>query len=413
MSPKSAIVLGAGMVGVASALQLQRRGWSVAIVDRKQPGRETSYGNTGIIQREIVRPFAMTRDAAGLLEIALGLTNDVHYRLRWLHRHVGPLARYWWHSAPARHVRISAAYAKLIRPAVAAHEEFIDAAGAGDLIRREGYRHLHREPAAFARAIAEAEELKRDYGVEFRALSAGELARAEPGLAMRVKGGAIHWLEPWTCFDPGGLVEAYARLFQSLGGAIVRGEATTLAETQAGWSVATSEGRLDAECVLVSLGPWSPELLRRFGIRASLVRKRGYHRHYRSNSGLRLPLVDKANGYGMAPMARGLRITTGAEFTGPDAPATPVQLTRAEAAARELLALGEPVETDPWFGTRPCMPDMLPVVGAARRHRGLWMNFGHGHQGFTLGPITGRLVAELMSGETPFADPHPYRPERV
>jgi D-amino-acid dehydrogenase len=412
VSPKSAIVLGAGMIGVASALHLQRRGWSVAVVDRKEPGQETSYGNTGIIQSEIVRPMPMPRDVASLLEIAAGRTNDVHYRLHWLPHHAGPLVRYWWHSAPPRHARISAAYAKLVRPAVAAHAELIAAAGAGDLVRREGYRHLHRAPAAFDRAAAEADELNREYGVAFRALAADELARAEPGLTMRAAG-AIHWLEPWTCSDPGGLVAAYARLFESRGGAIQRGDAATLAETSTGWSVATSEGRIDAECVLVALGPWSPALLRPLGYRFSLVRKRGYHRHYRGNSTLRLPLVDKANGYGMAPMAQGLRITTGAEFTGPDAPPTPVQLRRAETAARELLALGEPVEADPWYGTRPCMPDMLPVVGRATRHRGLWMNFGHGHQGFTLGPITGRLVAELMSGETPGIEPHPYRPERV
>ena len=408
---RTAIVLGAGMIGVASGLHLQRRGWSVALVDRKEPGRETSYGNTGIIQSEIVRPLPMPRDAASLAKVAAGLTNDVRYRVAALPRHVGPLARYWWHSAPLRHARISAAYARLIRPAVAAHKEFIDAAGAGDLVRREGYRHLYREPAALAHAAAEAEALHKEYGVAFRALATDELARAEPGLTMRAAG-AIHWLEPWTCSDPGGLVAAYARLFESRGGTIHRGDATTLAETSAGWSVATSAGRLDAECVVVALGPWSPDLLRRLGYRFSLVRKRGYHRHYRGNSTLRLPLVDKANGYAMAPMARGLRLTTGAEFTGPNAPPTPVQLRRAETAARELLALGEAVEIDPWFGTRPCMPDMLPVVGRAIRHRGLWMNFGHGHQGFTLGPITGRLLAELMSGEAPVVEPHPYRPER-
>ena len=126
----------------------------------------------------------------------------------------------------------------------------------------------------------------------------------------------------------------------------------------------------------------------------------------------RLPLVDKAGGYAMGPMATGIRITTGAELTGLDALATPVQLASAEASARELIDLGKRVEPDPWFGTRPCTPDMLPVLGPAPRHPGLWMNFGHGHQGFTLGPATGRLLAEMMSGETPAIDPTPYRPER-
>lgn len=407
---RSAIVLGAGVVGVASALHLRRRGWSVALVDRTAPGQETSYGNAGIIQSNIVRPYAMPRDARALAKIAAGLTNDVRYRLLALPSHVSPVIRYWWHSAADRHARISAAYAKLIRPAVGAHEELVCEAGAGDLVRREGYRHVHREPVMLERAVAEANALRTDYGVQFRALAADELARAEPGLTMRAAG-AIHWLEPWTVSDPGGLVAAYATLFAASGGVVQRGDAETLTQTPSGWSVSTSAGRIDAECAVVSLGPWSPDLLRRLGYRFSLVRKRGYHRHYRSGA-LRLPLFDAAFGYVMAPMAKGLRITTGAELTGPNAPPTPVQLRRAEAAARELLDIGDAVEADPWFGTRPCTPDMLPVIGPAMRHRGLWMNFGHGHQGFTLGPITGRLLAELMSGETPFVDAFPYRPER-
>ena len=162
----------------------------------------------------------------------------------------------------------------------------------------------------------------------------------------------------------------------------------------------------------MALGPWSPELLRRFGYRFPLVRKRGYHQHYVGGTSLQLPLVDASLGYVMAPMRQGTRITTGAELTGPDAPPTPLQLDRAEQAARQLVDLGNPVANDPWYGTRPCTPDMLPVLGRAPRHRGLWMNFGHGHQGFTLGPVTGRLLAELMGGESPVVDAAPYRPVR-
>jgi D-amino-acid dehydrogenase len=164
---------------------------------------------------------------------------------------------------------------------------------------------------------------------------------------------------------------------------------------------------------VVALGPWSPELLKRFGYRVSMVRKRGYHRHYAGGAPLDLPLRDAANGYLMAPMQSGVRITSGAELTAPDGKSDPVQLDYAEQAARQLIDLGQPVEKEPWFGTRPCMPDMLPVIGPAARHKGLWLHFGHGHQGFTLGPATGRLVAELMSGELPIVNPFPYRPDRL
>src|SRR5215470_10858215 len=146
---RSAIVLGAGMVGVASALHLQRRGWSVALVDRKEPGRETSYGNAGIIQSEALRPYPMPRDWRSLARIATGRTNDVHYRLLSLPHHLSPLLQYWWHSSPKRYDRISTAYAEIIARAAPEHEDLISASGAGNLVRRDGFRVLHRQQADF------------------------------------------------------------------------------------------------------------------------------------------------------------------------------------------------------------------------------------------------------------------------
>ncbi|GJD60805.1 NAD(P)/FAD-dependent oxidoreductase [Methylobacterium frigidaeris] len=408
---RSAIVLGAGMVGIGTALHLQQRGWSVALVDRGGPGRETSYGNAGIIQSEAVEPYAMPRDRAALWAIATGRSNDVHYELRSLHRHLGPLLRYWWHSGPRRHAVASHAYAGLIGHAVPEHAALIEAAGAADLVRRDGFRVLHRDRRAMDEAVAEAERLRARYGVRARALSSADLAAAEPVLK-RTGAGAIHWEDPWSVRDPGALVASYAALFARRGGTLLRGEADSLAPAGRGWSVRTTDGTVEAAAAVVALGPWSPALLRRFGYRIAMVRKRGYHRHWRNARTLDLPLYDAQNGTVLAPMAAGLRITTGAELAGPDAATGPVQLARAEAAAAGLLDLGGPRENAPWSGIRPCMPDMLPVVGPAPRHPGLWFHFGHGHQGFTLGPASGRLLAEAMSGEAPLVPPAPFRPGR-
>ena len=409
---KSAIVLGAGMVGVATAVHLQKRGWSVALVDRKEPGRETSYGNAGIIQSEALRPYPMPHGWGELLKIATGRTNDVRYHLASLPEHIGPLFRYWWNSFPAGHERASAAYAAIIAHAVGEHEHLILESGSGNLVRRNGFRVLHREQAALDSEAAAAEALRKAYGVKFSILTSRELVQAEPGLTEGGVGG-LHWQEPWTVSSPGALVSAYADLFTRSGGSILRGEAQTLRQVQSGWSLVTEAGEIEAAAIVVALGPWSPELLKRFGYRIPMVRKRGYHRHYSGGSPLDLPLRDAANGYVMAPMQNGVRITTGAELTSYDGKSDPEQLAYAEQAARKLIDLGRPVEPEPWFGTRPCMPDMLPVIGAAAQHKGLWLNFGHGHQGFTLGPTTGRLVAELMSGEQPIVDPHPYSPDRL
>lgn len=408
-----AIILGAGIAGVSAALHLQKRGWKTVLVDRAGIGRETSYGNAGIIQGEAVEPYAMPRDFATLRAIATGASNDVSYDLANLARHLPSLLKYWWHSAPARHRRISSAYVTIVRHAAPEHAPFIAEAGAADLVQRAGYRALYRTERSLEKALAGARRLNGDYGVPYTALSADDFLRAEPSLKSAGVGG-VHWLAPWSVSDPGALVEAYGKLLERLGGRIVPGDAATLAQTPSGgWRVATADGLVEAAHVVVALGPWSAQLLSGFGYRFAMVRKRGYHRHYRSPDPLHLPIVDSELGYVLAPMRAGTRITTGAELMGETGLPSPAQLLRSEKAAAELIALGAPVENAPWSGVRPCMPDMLPVVGEAPRHKGLWFHFGHGHQGLTLGPASGRLLSELMTGETPFVDPAPFGPERL
>jgi D-amino-acid dehydrogenase len=150
------------------------------------------------------------------------------------------------------------------------------------------------------------------------------------------------------------------------------------------------------------------------GYRLPMAVKRGYHMHYRSrgNASLGRPVLDEETGFVLAPMERGIRLTTGSEFAERDAPASPVQVDRCEPAARALYPLGERVDPAPWRGARPIFPDSRPAIGRAGRHGGLWMAFGHQHLGFTLGPATGRLLAEMMSGTVPFVDPSPFDPRR-
>mgnify|MGYP000054458480 CR=1 FL=1 len=410
------IVLGAGMVGVGTALALQQRGHAVTLIDRTQPGRETSYGNAGIIQREAVRPYAFPRDVATLARIVSGRSNDAHYHMGALSRMAPQLFRYWVSSAPRRYAAVVQAYSRLIEHCLTEHAGWIEAAGATDLVRKDGWLQMYRSDQVFDAAAAHATTVARAHGLACAVLDRAALAAAQPVLRMPLAG-AVHWKDPWTVLDPGELVARYARLFVQRGGSFATGDALTLRADGAGWVVDTgaagqARAAVRAAHAVIALGPWADTLTRRLGYRLPLFVKRGYHRHYACDAMPNMPMLDVERGALLAPMARGLRITTGAEFARQDAPATPVQLLRAEASARELVRLGHPVEADPWLGSRPCTADMKPILGAAPRHPGLWFNFGHAHQGFTLGPVTGRLLAELISGETPFVDPAPYLAQR-
>jgi D-amino-acid dehydrogenase len=259
--------------------------------------------------------------------------------------------------------------------------------------------------------LAKAERA-RAFGVNSVALTPAALAEMEPHLSNGFVG-ALHWTDPYSVSDPHALTMSYFVLFERLGGQFALGDAATLRRDGAGWRVAVTDGSfVEAGEAVIALGIWSDGVTKHFGYKPPLFGKRGYHLHFKpqGNAGLTRPVA--SNGFLLAPMRRGIRLTTGAEFARPAAAPTPVQLARAEPIARTIFPLGEAVEQTPWMGTRPCTPDMMPIIGPAPAQPHLWCAFGHAHQGFTLGPTTGRLLAEMMTGDAPFVDPKPFRAER-
>lgn len=399
------------MVGTCTALELVLRGHRVTLMDRRPPGSETSYGNAGVIQREAVEPYGFPRDWSTLLAAALGRRLDVRYHLGALLAALPQLLRYWRNSAPDRHPAISRQYAGLIAHATVEHQRYLTLAGAEDLVRRNGLRMIFRRQQVLDQALCNAERLQREYGIAFAAMDEWQLAAAEPAF-QRPLAGAVHWLDSWSISDPGELVERYARLFRQRGGRWALGNAMSLRQTDTGWKVDSSEGVLCARHAVVALGPWADDCIRQQGYRLPLFVKRGYHRHYVGGATVSLPTLDAERGYVLAPQQRGLRLTTGAEIAGMDALPTPSQLTGAEAEARQLLELGHAVESPPWLGRRPCSADMKPVIGPAPRHKGLWFNFAHGHQGFTLGPASARLLADQIEGRAPYCEASGFLPSR-
>jgi len=412
MARTDAIVLGAGIVGTSAALHLAKRGLAVTLVDRRGPGEETSYGNAGVIEGNTLFPHAFPSGFGELLRIALKQAPEANYHLSFLPK-VAP-----WLLAYRSNTRLegSLAFAEAMRPlfsrAVSEHEALMAEAGAARYLRKDGWIKLYRSDEAFE-ATTRERELAVALGLNQRALSVDETRVLESSL-MPVFRHAVHWPDAASVSNPLAVTKAYAARFAALGGVVLNGDAQTLHRSEGHWRVETDEGPVDAREVVVALGPWAPDLLGRLGIDLPLMFKRGYHRHFapRGNAGLTRPVVDVANGYCLAPMEQGIRLTTGAEFAARDAAPTPVQFDRLLPAARDLFPLGEQLEAQPWMGSRPCFADSRPVIGRAPGQPGLWLDYGHAHWGLTLGPASGRLIAEMVTGAVPFCDPAPYSAER-
>ena len=457
------IVLGAGMIGLSAALALQARGRSVVLADRRPAAEETSYGNAGLIHREGVVPYAFPRAWRTILKTALNQTtqSNLHWRaLPW----IAPfLYQYWRHGSPERIDATTRGAVPLVERSIAEHEALMGPADALGLVRKTGYLKIYRSEQGLADEIALDQRARRLWGVTSEAMTGAQIRELEPDIMGPLAGGLL-MPQPWSVSDPGALGKAYATLFVERGGTFITADARTLERVGDGWQIQRVEGAVTAREVVVALGPWTGALLEGLGVRLPFFVKRGYHMHYRPlgkalpnhplgkalphplgsalphplGSALPHPLgkalphplgsalpdhplgkvlpsrpiVNGDDGYMMTPMALGIRVTTGAEFTTHGATPTPVQLGKVEPLARALFPLGERVEAKPWMGARPCLPDLLPMIGAVPGQSGLWIDSGHHHLGFTLGPVSGRLIAEMMTGAETFTDPRPYRVDR-
>ena len=412
MARTDAIVLGAGIVGVSVALHLAKCGLSVTLVDRSEPGQGTSYGNAGIIEGNTVFPAVFPTSLTALLRIGLRRAPEASYHVTFLARVAPWLLAFHRNSSPERMVAFMHAMRPLFERAVIEHEALMAEANARRYLRHTGWLKLYRSDASFAGSARER-AVAAELGMPVHAMDVEAAQALEPALAPVFRH-AVFWEDAASISNPLAVTRSYAARFAKLGGVTVAGDARSLHRQGAKWRVETAQGPVDADTAVVALGPWAPDLLGPLGIDLPLAVKRGYHLHFmaRGNASLTRPILDADNGYCLAPMEQGIRVTTGAEFAARDAAPTPVQFNRVLPAARGLFPLDKPVEDKPWLGARPCFADSRPVVGRAPGQSGLWLAYGHAHWGLTLGPATGRLIAEMMTGATPFCDPAPYAAER-
>lgn len=412
MAKAEMAVLGAGIVGLSCAIHLQRAGLAVTLIDRGEPGCETSFGNAGVLSRGSIMPFSTPAVWRNLHRYALNLSAGVRLDPAFLPQFTPWFLRFLRECTTSRAAAISEGLNELLRRAVDEHVSLSIDAKYAHLVRRDGWVRVFRSEGGFRGFRFEHEQLRK-LGVRTEILDSAGLAELEPNLHPRFFRGA--WYPDTAAVtDPGAVCQALAALFEAEGGTMRRGTVTGLRPNRDGWQVELEADALNASKVAVAMGAWSVDVLKALGVELPLLWERGYHLHFRVAEGDELirPVNDIEGGFVIAPMERGHRITSGIEFARRDGPPSPVQFEPVLRAAREAVTLGECLDATPWLGRRPSMPDSLPVISVAPGQQNLWLAFGHGHVGFTAGPVTGRLITDLVTGCKPIIDPKPFSAER-
>lgn len=394
------IVIGAGIVGTATARALQRAGHAVTLLDSAEPGRATSYGNAGFIAIDhvlpLARPSTLKRVPQMLMDRNGPLTvhpPSIPYLLPWMARFA--IAAY----SRAEVRKGTDSFGPLMAEANVAWKAEIQASGLGELFKSRGALYVYESELSFA-AGAEERELQRAKGTEFEVVDGNRARELAPGLSSHIVRG-VYYSHGMHTINPYRVVTTLAERFADDGGTVMR--ARVRGFTRNGnrvTAVRLTDGELPAKAVVIAAGRASGELTRLLGFNAPLVAERGYHVMLApDNVRFDMPVSPAERGFFITPMEDGLRVAGTVELA---APHQPPSWHRADLLIRHLKDIFPGVggaEQSRWIGERPSLPDFRPAIGRAPRLANVYCGYGHQHVGLTLATATGRLIARQMEGE--------------
>ena len=404
-------VIGAGAIGIVSALMLRREGHRVTVIDRQAPGEGASFGNAGSLAPSSIVPIA--------------LPGTIRQVPKWLRDPLGPLTLSWqqlpkmlpWflHFNRACGEDRARRAATLLRamntPSIEGYAELLAEAGASDLLRRQGMLHVYRREASF-NGSAFGRELRRDNGCEFEIVDADRIHALAPGLSKEYRYG-FFLPDNAHLAGPGNVVKALAAHLQRIGGVIEQAEVTAIRGAGEGVTLEVGGRTRQADIVVLAAGHASGRFAAQVGTHVPLAPERGYHIQIPgAEPGLHCPVTDGEGRFVATPMAGGLRFAGTSEF---QAAGAPPNWDRAEILAKQAKSMFPGLEVknySRWMGVRPSTPDSAPVIGRSPLHPGVLFAFGHGHWGLMAAPATGRIVSDLVAGRTPKIDPAPFSAER-
>ncbi|MGI9520767.1 MAG: NAD(P)/FAD-dependent oxidoreductase [Hyphomicrobiaceae bacterium] len=414
--PANVAIIGAGIVGVATAIYLQREGVRVTLIDKAGPGEGASFGNGGVLASCSIVPITVPGLIRKAPQMLIDPEQPLFLKWSYLPKLAPWLIKYLSHCKADETRRIADAIHGVVSDSLSEHQALAAGTGAEHWIKPCDYLYVYNSREHFE-GDAFGWSLRRAKGIEWDELEGDNFWAFDP-LFDRSLGFAVKMGEHGRITDPGRYVKDLAAHFESLGGNVIAAEAREIDRANGmATGVRISDGgtteTIRCDAVVICAGAWSERLAKTLGVHPRLESERGYHVElYEPNFMPRAPVMIAAKKFVATPMDGRLRLAGVVEFGGLEAPASrqPFELLKrnAKAAMPDLSWK----ETREWMGHRPAPADSIPIIGEAPDVRRAYLGFGHHHIGLTAGPKTGRLLAGLISGRMPNIDLAPYSPER-
>ncbi len=409
---RQAVVVGAGLVGICTALALQDKGFDVIVVDRDDPGEGASSGNAGVISPWSCVPQSLPGIWKHVPDWLLDPDGPLSVRWSYTPRLSPWLLKFLQSGFPQRLPAIADAMLAVNQPSIEMYRQLLAGTGEEDLIKDSLYLHVYRDPQG-ADPDALPWRMRKERGVPFEVLKYGEIQELEPEISQDFKS-AMAIRQQGRTVNPGRLGKVLADKAKARGAQFLRCRVKQIAAIgEAGYRIDTDQGSHSAQTMILAAGAWSARLLSPLGVRVPLEAENGYHLIFK-DPGLSLnnSIMDADRKFVTSSMEMGIRSAGTAEFAGLDAQPNYRRARVFKRLAKALLPKLKTFPSEEWMGTRPSSPDSVPYIGEVPGHPGLFCGFGHAHLGLTGAPMTGRMLAALVSSEPLDVDMAPYRPDR-
>jgi len=399
-------IVGAGIQGISNGLFLQKKGFDVTIFDRNEPGSPAaSYGNAGHFSPYACvlmnRPDILADVPAMLLSSTGPLAlkwNHVHKMIPWFLRFIrNCTTKRMMHTAKNMH--------QILDLALPAYDELFDEIDLEGLVEKKGILYIWNDQSLKSRELEI--KVRNELGVDQQVVTPKEIHDLEPNIKPFYHGG-VYYQYGRHARNPKKILLKLYDLFLKKGGKFLKMNVQDINFDGEKPAVKTETQRFIFDKLVIACGAFSKRLTDNLDEKIPLDTERGYHVHFKGcDHLLNRPVIFSNRGFGITPMEQGLRVVGTVEFGGLNNPPSKGRVKNLINNAKYMLG-NLPEHEDEWMGFRPSLPDFLPVIGPSKNHKNIFYCFGHHHLGWTLGPISGKIIAGMIAEENTNLDLKPY-----
>ena len=409
---KNILIIGAGIVGICTSIELIKKGYYVTLMDPNEPGSQTSYGNAGVITDSSLMIINNPQLLKSLFQLIFKNQTSFRYSKSFIFSRLTWVLRFLMFSHK-NHMKFAAkALRELQVLSLNTHKKLIKKTNSNNIISKPGWLKLFKTSESYKKYSLELEVLNK-HKAKYTTLNTTQIEKQFPDLEVKFFKGIL-FKNSIRVKSPLKLSKKYFNYFLESGGKFVQESCKDLQYIEDKWVIFSNKNKSYFDQVVVSTGPWSKNILSNLGYNIPLAWERGYHHHFSTKKKISInpAIYDVEGGFVYSSNGSDVRVTSGVELTFLDAVQNEIQINESIQKLRKIIPLNKKLIDKPWLGSRPTIIDSLPMIGKAPRHKNLWFNFGHNHIGLSTSAGSAVIISEMIQNKKTSINADPFSPKR-